>query len=59
MYIATHETVATLKVVSFTPSCTQLSLIQDIESMSDGQYISFIGKIVDICPVSVQKIISY
>jgi hypothetical protein len=59
MYIATHETVATPKIVSFTPSCVDLSLIQEIESMSNGQYISFICKIVDIGPVSIEKIVYY
>ena len=55
-YIATHETVATLKDVSFTPLCLRLSSIQEIESMSDGQYVSFVCKVIDIGPVSIQKI---
>ncbi|CAF3426323.1 unnamed protein product [Rotaria sp. Silwood2] len=50
MYVATHETIATSKAVSFTPSCMELSSIEDIESMSDGQYVPFMCKIIRIGP---------
>jgi hypothetical protein len=51
LYTASNETIAIPKVVSFTPSCIQFNLLQDIESMSDGEYVSFMCKIVDIGPV--------
>ncbi|CAF1364774.1 unnamed protein product [Adineta steineri] len=47
MYTATNQTIVAPKLVSFTPSCIQLFTINDIESMSGGQYVSFICKIID------------
>ncbi|CAF3664251.1 unnamed protein product, partial [Rotaria socialis] len=49
-YIATYETIATSKLLSFTPSCMELASIENIQSMSDGQYVSFMCKIIDIGP---------
>ncbi len=51
LYTASNETIAIPKVVSFTSSCIQFNLLQDIESMSDGEYVSFRCKIMDIGPV--------
>jgi len=48
LYTASNETIAIPKVVLFTPSCIQFNLLEDIESMSDGEYISFMCKIIDI-----------
>ncbi|CAF1401823.1 unnamed protein product [Adineta steineri] len=50
MYTASNETIAAPKVVTFTPTCTQISTINDIQSMSDGQYVSLMCKIIDIGP---------
>lgn len=52
-YIATYETTTSLKHLSFTPSCLELSSIENIKSMSDGQYVSFTCKIIDIGQVIV------
>jgi len=48
-----QEPIAVSNIVSFTPSCTQLSLLQDIESVFDEQYVQHnryesIKNIVDI-----------
>ncbi len=51
MYTATNETIAAPKAVSFIPSCSQIITLENIESMSDGQYVSFVCKIIDIGPV--------
>lgn len=51
LYTATNETIAVVKSVLFTPSCTRISTIQDIQSMSDGEHVSFVCKIIDISPV--------
>lgn len=53
LYTATNETIAAPKEISFTPLCTQISSIENIQSMSEGQYVSFSCKIIDIGPVSV------
>ncbi|CAF1297556.1 unnamed protein product [Adineta steineri] len=57
MYTASNETIAAPKVVTFTPTCTQISTINDIQSMSDGQYVSFMCKIIDIGPLSYESTI--
>ncbi|CAF1368412.1 unnamed protein product [Rotaria magnacalcarata] len=49
-YIATNETIATEKLLSLTPLCTQITTIKNIESMSDGEYTSFTCKIIGIGP---------
>lgn len=54
-YVATNETIPTPKPLSLTPLCTQITTIKNIESMSDGEYISFTCKIVDIGSVSTLK----
>lgn len=56
LYTASNETIVIPKVVSFTASCTQNKLLEEIESMSDGQYVSCVCKIIDIGPVRVEKI---
>ncbi|CAF3624081.1 unnamed protein product [Rotaria socialis] len=47
-YIATSETIATPKVLSFAPLCTQITTIKNIESMTDGEYLSLTCKIIDV-----------
>ncbi|CAF3744627.1 unnamed protein product [Rotaria socialis] len=49
-YIATYETTSTSILISFTPICMELISIENIQSMSDGQYVSFTCKIIDIGP---------
>ena len=56
LYTASNETIATTKVALFEPSCIQNRSLEDVESMCDGQYVSFTCKIVDIGPVRIQKI---
>lgn len=51
LYTATNETIAVVKPVLFTPSCTRITTIQDIQSMSDGEHVSLVCKIMDIGPV--------
>lgn len=50
-YTATNETMLMSKTLSFTPSCTNIYNIQDIQSSSDGEHVSVICKIIDIGPV--------
>ncbi|CAF1440193.1 unnamed protein product [Adineta steineri] len=57
MYTASNETIAAPKVVTFTPTCTQISTINDIQSMSDGQYVSYMCKIIDIGPLCYESTI--
>ena len=45
---ASNETIATPTMTSFTPSCTQNRSFEDIESICDGEYVSFMCKIIDI-----------
>jgi hypothetical protein len=59
LYTASNETIAASKPVLFTPSCTRISSIEDIQTMSDGQYVSFNCKILDIGPVNISKIVFY
>ncbi|CAM4971316.1 unnamed protein product [Rotaria socialis] len=47
-YVATSETVAVEKILALTPLCTQITTIKNIECMSDGEYVSFICKVVEI-----------
>lgn len=53
LYTASNETIAISKVLSFTPACTEHKSIREIESMSDGCYISSKCKIMDIGPVRI------
>ena len=53
VYTTTNETIATTKPVVFTPTCTRIASIREIQSMSDGDYISLTCKIVDIGSVSI------
>ena len=52
-YIASSETIAAPKVMMFTPICTELNLLKDIQEMSNGDYVSFTCKVLDIGPVSI------
>ncbi|CAF1239867.1 unnamed protein product [Rotaria sp. Silwood1] len=47
-YVATIETIATPTLLTLTPLCTKTSTIKNIESMSDGEHVSFACKIIDI-----------
>ena len=51
IYTAINETMIVAKPILFTPSYTRVSTIQDIRSMSDGEHVSFVCKIMDIDPV--------
>jgi hypothetical protein len=57
MYTATNQTIPALKSLSFTPSCTQLISLQDIESMSDGEYLSFICQVIDVGSAILHRLI--
>ena len=54
VYTTTNETVATTKPVVFSPTCTRITSIREIQSMSDGDYVSLTCKIVDIGSVSIR-----
>lgn len=58
-YITTNETIPTPKLLSLIPLCTQITTIKNIQSMSDGEYISFTSKIIDIGSVSNFEIVYY
>ncbi|CAF4422634.1 unnamed protein product, partial [Rotaria magnacalcarata] len=47
-YVATSETITTPKVLSFAPLCAQITTIKNIESMTDGEYLSLTCKIIDV-----------
>jgi hypothetical protein len=51
-YTATPETTILLKQLSIKPNCLEIIPLENIETKCDGEYISFIAKIIEIGSVS-------
>ncbi|CAF1197013.1 unnamed protein product [Adineta ricciae] len=49
-YTASHETTVAAKQLSIKPNCLELIQLEQIESKCDGEYISFLAKILEIGP---------
>lgn len=52
-YILSNETTAIAKDVIFTPLCMKFMLLKDIEKVSNGEYVSFTCKVLNIGSVSI------
>ena len=51
-YTATAETTVVAKQLSIKSTCLELVPLEQIESKCDGEYVSFLAKVVEIGPVS-------
>jgi hypothetical protein len=51
-YTATPETTVVPKQLSIKPNCLEIIPLENIENKCDGEYISFIAKIIEIGSVS-------
>ena len=51
-YTATAETTVVSKELSIKPTCLELIRLEEIETKCDGEYVSFLAKIIEIGPVS-------